>query len=278
MALSRRTGRSRFTLVVLVLASITILTLDFRGSGPVDGLRNGADSVFSPVRGVADSVAEQFSNAWGGVTGYDDLEQENERLRRRIDTLEGQQIGDEVARRQIAELKRQLGIRSTTDLPTAAARVISGPLTSFDATLEIDRGSGDGVKEGMAVATDAGLVGRVARVTGGRSQIVLITDPSFALGIRLAEQGDVGIARGTGQDGTLEVDRGISRDTTVKRGDAVITSGLEGSAFPPDLPVGRVRSVGRTADRTEKTLVLEPAADLRGLAYVTVLLCDENCS
>jgi len=278
VALSRRTGRSRFTLVVLVLASITILTLDFRGSGPVDGLRSGADSVFSPVRGVADSVAEQFSNAWGGVTGYDDLERENERLRRRIDTLEGQQIGDEVARRQIAELKRQLGIRSTTDLPTAAARVISGPLTSFDATLEIDRGSGDGVKEGMAVATDAGLVGRVARVTGGRSQIVLITDPSFALGIRLAEQGDVGIARGTGQDGTLEVDRGISRDTTVKRGDAVITSGLEGSAFPPDLPVGRVRSVGRTADRTEKTLVLEPAADLRGLGYVTVLLCDENCS
>ncbi len=278
MALSRRTGRSRFTLLLLVLSSVTILTLDFRGPGPVDGLRDGADSVVSPVRSVTDAVAEPFSNAWGGVTGYDDLERENEGLRRRVDALEGQQIGDAVARRQNAELRRQLAIRSTSDLPTVAARVVSGPLTSFESTVEIDRGSGDGVKEGMAVITDAGLVGRVVRVTGGRSQIELLTDPSFTLGVRLAEQGDVGIARGTGRGGTLEVDQGIDGDTAVKRGDAVITSGLEGSAFPPDLPVGRVRSVGRTADRTEKTLVLDPAANLSGLSYLTVLLCDENCS
>jgi len=278
VALSRRTGRSRFTLFLLVLASITVLTLDFRESAPVSGLRSGADSVFSPVRSFADSISEPFANAWGGIAEYDDLTDENERLRRRIDVLEGRQIGDEVARRQNTELKRQLGIRLTTDIPTTAARVVSGPLTSFDATVQIDRGSGDGVKEGMAVVTDAGLAGRVVRVTGGRSQIQLITDPSFTLGIRLAEQGDVGIARGAGREGTLEVADGISGDTGVKRGDAVITSGLEGSAYPPDVPVGKVRSVGRTADRTEKTLVIDPAADLRGLSYVTVLLCDENCS
>ena len=42
MALSRRSGRSRFTLILLVLSSVTILTLDFRGSSAVQGLRDGA--------------------------------------------------------------------------------------------------------------------------------------------------------------------------------------------------------------------------------------------
>ena len=50
MALSRRTGRSRFTLILLILTSITVLTLDFRGSGFVDDVRGAAMTVFSPIR------------------------------------------------------------------------------------------------------------------------------------------------------------------------------------------------------------------------------------
>lgn len=275
---SRRAGRSRSTLVLLVLASLTVLTLDFRDSGPVTGLRNGAATVFSPFRSAADSAAEPFSDGWNALFGYDDLEKENVRLRRRIDQLEGQRVGDEVARRQNADLKRSLGIDDVTDIPTVAARVVSGPLTSFDASVEIDRGSGDGVKKGMTVLTDAGLVGRIARVTGNRASIKLITDPSFTFGVRLAKARDVGIAAGTGRRGTLEVRDGITRDTPVNRGDDVITSGLQDSSLPPDINVGRVIAIGFTDDRTEKTLVLEPAANLRGLTYVTVLLCDENCT
>jgi rod shape-determining protein MreC len=156
---------------------------------------------------------------------------------------------------------------------------VSGPLTSFDATIAINRGSGDGVKEGMSVRTSAGLVGRVVRVTGGRSTIRLITDPSSEIAIQLAEQGDRGIARGSGRDGTLDVERGIRDETTVRRGDAVVTtSGVLDAAVPPSIPVGRVERVGVTDDRTEQTLVIDPIADLRALTFVSVLLCDDDCS
>lgn len=261
-----------------MLASITVLTLDFRDSGPVQVLRNGAARVFSPFRSAADAATEPFRDTWNGVTGYDDLEQENERLRRRIDQLEGENVGGEVARRQNADLKEALRIDDVTDIPTVAARVVSGPLTSFDATVEINRGSGDGVKRGMAVITDAGLVGRIARVTGNRASIQLITDPSFAFGVRLLEGGDVAIARGKGRGGKLTVTDGIVRTTPVAKGDDVITSGLQDSTLPPDINVGQVTAIGVTDDRTEKTLELEPAANLRGLSYVTVLLCDDNCT
>ena len=88
MALSRRTGRSRFTLLLLVLASITLLTLDFRDTGPVQGLREGAATVFDPVRDATDGVTDPFGNAWNGIVGYDELEDENEQLRRQLDEVE----------------------------------------------------------------------------------------------------------------------------------------------------------------------------------------------
>jgi len=276
---TRRTGRSRFTLLVLVLASITLLTLDFRDTGPVQSLRDGAAAVFDPVRDATDGITEPIGNAWDGIFGYDDLKKENDRLRERVDALEAEKTKADVATRENGELKDQLIIKQTSDIPTLAAEVVSGPLTSFDATISINRGSGDGVKEGMSVVTKAGLVGRVVRVTGGRSTVRLITDPSFRFGIQLAKLGDRGIAQGSGREGSLEVKEGIDKNTPVRRGNSVVTaSGLEGAAIPPSLPVGRVERVGVTDDRTEKTLVIEPAADLRALTYVTVLLCDDDCS
>jgi len=277
VAFSRRTGRSRFTLILLILTSITLLTLDYRDSAPVSALRDAASSVFSPVRSAGNAIGRPFANAWNGAAGHDQLKKDNARLQRRIDQLEGEKIENDVARREVASLKQQLAIKQTSDIPTVAAHIVSGPLTSFDATLEIDRGSGDGVKKGMAVGTLAGLVGRVVRVTGGRSTIALITDPSFRFGIRLAKQGDLGIATGAGDRNLLEVSD-IGAGTDVTRGDAVVTSGQVDSPFPPGLPVGRVVSAGLTSDRTAKNLVVHPAADLRALTYVTVYLCDQNCA
>src|SRR5688500_3787877 len=107
MALSRRssrTGRSRFTLLLLVLTSITVLTLDFRGSGVVDDLRGAASTVFSPLGDGAASVAEPFTNAWNGAFGYDDLERENDRLREQIADLEGDSAEAQEAIREAREL------------------------------------------------------------------------------------------------------------------------------------------------------------------------------
>jgi len=278
VARSRRTGRSRFTLVLLILTSITVLTFDLRDSGPVQGLRDAGATVFSPVRSAGHAIARPFSNAWSGASGHDDLKKENERLRRQIDQLKGDRIQASVAIRENQSLKDQLHIKDTSDIQTLAARIVSGPLTSFDATLEIDQGSGDGVRKGMAVVTRAGLVGRVVRVTGGRSTIALITDPTFQFGIRLAKQGNLGIAKGQGSKGTLEVSGGISTTSGARRGDAVVTSGEQGSPFPPGVNVGIVKSTAQTADRTELILTVTPVANLRALTYVSVLLCDEDCS
>ncbi len=277
MPRSRRFGRSRFTLVLLILASLTILTLDYRDTGPVQGLRSVASTVFSPFRAAGDAVADPFRNGWNGIFGYDDLEDENADLRAQIEELKGQEVANANAAAENEQLRRMNELPVTSDIPTVVAEVVSAPLTSFDTTIEINRGSGEGIKEGMAVVTDAGLVGRIALVEGGRSRVRLITDPDYpTIGARLVESGDVGGAE-PGTDGHLVIEEGIQLSTSAERGDEVVTAGTRGSEYPPGIPIGSVLKVGRTGDRTEKTLEIDPSASLEGLRFVAVLLCDEDC-
>lgn len=275
MALSRRStrlGRSRFTLLLLVLTSITVLTLDFRGSGVVDDLRGAASTVFSPVGDAAGSVAAPFTDAWNGAFGYDDLERENEQLRERIAEMEGEVSRAQDTNRQLDEIASLEGTVTFTQLESVLARVVGQPLTNFDRTIQLDQGSDDGVAIGMPVVTGAGLVGRVTSVTGGRSVVQLITDPAFELGVRLASTGEVGLAHGMGEGEPIEVDNGIevSLREQIPEEEVVVTAGGR-SVFPPDIPIGQVTSVEAAADQLSLVLTVVPLADLDNLAYVRVL-------
>jgi len=277
VALSRRStrlGRSRFTLLLLVLTSITVLTLDFRGSGVVDDLRGAASTVFSPLADAAGTVTQPFTDAWNGAFGYGDLERENEQLRERIAEMEGDVAEAADANRQLDELAELEGISQYTALESVTSRVVGASLTNFEHAIQIDRGSDHGVAVGMPVVTGAGLVGRVTAVTGGRSTVQLITDPAFDIGVRLAESGEVGLGHGTGEGEPLVVDAGIevSLRNDIPDGEFVLTSGVDRSAFPPDIPVGEITEIESAADQLSLVLTVEPLADLGDLAYVRVLL------
>lgn len=271
MALSRRSGRSRFTLVLLVLSSITVLTLDFRGAGFVDNLRGAASNVFSPVRDAAEDVFEPVGDTWNGVFNYGDLESDNERLRARIEDLEGDVVRNADARRQLEELAALNDLPLTSQIPNLTARVVSGPLSNFDHTIEIDRGRGDDIKTGMPVVTGGGLVGRVVQVTSARSVVQLITDPGFEVGVRHVATGEVGIARGNGEGEPLTV-ADIAPGVPMAEGDALTTSGIDRSIFPPDIPVGQVEAVAEGDDQLSQELEIVPLAGLGQLSYITVLL------
>ncbi len=278
MPSSRRLGRSRFTLVLLILASLTVLTLNYRDSGPVQGMRTAAGTVFSPFEGVGHAIASPFQNAWKGIFSYDDLEDENADLRAQLAEIESAPTREAALEAENEELRVTQGLTYGGDIPRVTAEVTSGPLTSFDTTFEIDKGSGDGLRTGMPVVAAGGLVGRVERVEGGSARIRVITDPSYVpFGVKLVEGGDVGKAE-PGPDGLLEIASGIDDGTPVARGDGVVTSGLDGSAYPPLIPVGTVESRRLSEDRTEQIVTVEPSADLDGLSFVVILLCAEDCS
>jgi rod shape-determining protein MreC len=126
------------------------------------------------------------------------------------------------------------------------------------------------VAKGMPVVVGSGLVGRVVSVSRTRAMVLLVTDSSFAVGIRLDPAGDVGVAHGQGQGKSLSVDPLVA-STPIKVGDDVTTSGLQQSIFPPQIPVGRVVSVSTEPGALLKTVRVAPVVDLRRLTFLKVV-------
>lgn len=277
MSPSRRGSRRRFTLILLVLASLTVLTIDFRNTGPIDSARGVVAGVFNPVRSGASWVFRPVGNLWNSAFHYQKLEHQNQKLQREVDRLRGQSVQNEVDQRQLQQFLKLARIPYLHGLPTTVAQVTSGPLTNFQDTIEIDKGAGDGIKAGMAVVTDAGLVGRIADVHGGTSTVQLITDPELSLFVRIqqrgsTEMGPLGQAHGMGPNRPLRVDDGILINRRVKAGDPVITSGIGTSTYPGQIPVAKVVRVKPSADRTQQVVDIQPYVQFDRLSYVKVIL------
>jgi rod shape-determining protein MreC len=144
-------------------------------------------------------------------------------------------------------------------------------VSSFERTIELDQGSSRGIAVGMPVVTGGGLLGRIAQVSDSRSRVELITDPDVSVGVRLVRSGDFGATRGEGLDRPIEVDL-IALDTPVLLGESVVTSGLQGSAYPEGLLVGTVTGVRPEPVADSQAVELEPAVDAGRVRFATVLL------
>jgi rod shape-determining protein MreC len=270
VAIPRPSG-SRTRIAVLVLASVTLLTVGLRDAPVVRDVREGASTVVSPVEGAADAVTRPFRNAWHGVTDYEDLRDENERLRAQATGDDAGGVRATDAEQQLAELSAALDLPYAADVPTVAARVVSGPRSNFSHAVVIDKGSDDGLAVGMPVVTGAGLVGRISQASGSQSTVELLTDPDFRVGVRVADSGQLGTARGRGRDEPMTVDTAIDADAEVARDTGLVTSGVDRSAYPAGIPVGKVTSTRQGSGGLALDLVIEPLADIDNLSYVSVM-------
>lgn len=270
MALSPPTG-SRTRVAVLVLASVTLVVIGLRDVAVVRDVRSGAAEVVAPVERALGTVTSPFRNAWHGITDYEDVKRENDRLRAELAETEAAGIGRSDAEQQFADLSAALDLPFAGDLATVTARVVSGPRSNFSHAIEIDKGTDDGVAVGMPATAGGGLVGRVTQATSGTARIELITDPEFRVGVRLAEGGALGTARGQGRDEPLAVDTSINPRTEIDDGTGVVTSGVDRSAYPPGIPVGTVADVREGSGGLALELVVTPLVEADQLSYVTVL-------
>lgn len=271
MAIPRRTGRRRrFTLVLLVLTAVTLLTLDVRGFGPLDDARSAVGSLLAPVGDAASSASQPVRDAWNGAFNSDDIIKENEQLRSRVDDLEGQLTSGEVAKESLRQLLEQVGIPFVGDIPTAPARVVSGAIGNFDTTLELDKGSNAKIAKGMPVITGRGLIGRVVQVTDSRSRVQLLTDPELQVGFSVVGTPIIGTVKGTGRTGVLTGDVDIAREVAV--GQILVTSGLAGSPYPAGIPIGTITGIRSDDAAQKKVLDVTMLADMHDLTFASVVL------
>lgn len=145
--------------------------------------------------------------------------------------------------------------------------IVRSPSAWFN-TVRIDKGARDGIYPGRAVVTSKGLVGRVIDTSDTSSLVLLITDNSSFVSVRIKKTSDIGSLKGAGGGDPLL--RYIHSNAAVNKGDAIVTSGIS-DHFPQGIPVGTVeRIVKRDFDLFQR-IEIRTAADFSDLSVVFVV-------
>ncbi len=178
-------AKRKRAIALLSLTSIILITLDLQGSASTSVLRGTFGAYFRPIEGVARVVTRPISNAWYGITHYNDVTEENNLLREKIAQQEGAAVAAAASVRLSQELLALNGLPTLAGINSVSAQVIGDSPSNFSQTVEINQGSDSGIKVGMPVMNAAGLVGKVTKTFTRRSIVMLITDPEYALSVKV---------------------------------------------------------------------------------------------
>jgi rod shape-determining protein MreC len=263
----RSTSNRSLQTVVLILAVFGLVALALGGYlTPVSRL------VLNPLVAAQTWLATRFQ----ALQNYVNAPQDLARLRQRNTDLEA-----EVSRLQseIIELKQQLAetrvLSALVDFARVhpenrytAAAVIGRDPSPFVKYVIINRGSDDGLRKGMPVVTQQGLVGRVSAVTAGAARVQMITDPASSVNVQLEPSGAQAVLLGSVTD-ELSLDM-IPQSASVQVGDLVLTSGLGGN-YPGNILIGQIASVRRKETDLFQKAFIQPVVDFSQLEIVLVI-------
>lgn len=264
---------SKLNLLLFGIALVLVLVLLVLGGPLSRSLQEKFFDVASPVIKTGASVTERFGVVGEGLRSLDQLEAENRQLlldnrqlRARLQILDGLQEEND-------HLRDALGFVRRTNFRLLAGRVISRDASTWWNNIRINRGFQDGVEVDMPVITENGLVGKVVAVSKDMATVVLISDENCRVGALIEGTRERGIIQGrriSGEpQGELELNF-LNKNAEIEPGARVLTAGVEGGVFPPDLVIGTVVSF-RTRELDGQALV-RPAVDLSSIKDVFVIL------
>ena len=272
--------RRRAVLAVLVGLSIIMLTGYFGEStgGPLHRFGSGVQTILSPIEAGASRAFTPIRNLAGWFGDVFDAKGQNKDLKKQLADTRQQLVTAQAAARDDIQLRKQLGLDTKLGISTAQrleARVIWKSPTAWYSTIQINKGSGDGVRRDQPVITGDGLVGKITSVNGGTATVTLITDSSSNVSAQIEPDGANGIVRASlGDPNDMRLDF-IQKGHPVRVGQNVATSGFASgrldSIFPRGIPIGRVSKVSSNELELYRQVHIQPFVDLRRVDYVQVL-------
>jgi rod shape-determining protein MreC len=277
--------RRRAALLIFVAMSIGLLTVYFGESagGGLHAVQRGAQEVLAPIEEGASRAFKPFRDMVNWTGDVFDAKGENKDLKEEVARLRQDLAKAQTAQREAEQLRALVGLPKDDLFPQGTepvtARVIARSPTSWQSSIQIDKGSSDGIEEDMPVIAaggdGGGLAGKVTSVARGTARVTLITDESIAVSAQVMPDGATGIVKPTVGDPSdmlldfIEKGRSVSKDTTV------ITSGSRSdrfeSLFPRGIPIGKVTKVDPEERELYQRVHLEPFAELKRMDFVQVL-------
>lgn len=262
--------RNLIVLVGVLFAQVLGLAVQVRrttDNEPTRLIRIWAVGSVTPLEKVLSWTRTSTSNIWHNYFYLRGVRAENRALKAQIERMNLEQVRISQDADQARRLQALLAFKEQFISQTMAAQVIGSSGSEQSRSVYIDKGERDGIKPDMAVITSDGIVGKVLRVYGSTSLVLLINDQTSGVGALLDKTRLQGILHGTAA-GEVVLEKVMS-DETVPPGEQVLTSGGDG-IFPKGLLVGRVTKVAPGSELFLNIRV-RPAADLSRLEEVLVV-------
>jgi rod shape-determining protein MreC len=269
-------NRGRLLIIVLIVTSLFLITLDLRGVQVIDGLRTGTQTAITPVQKAGSWAISPLRNFLSDVTSLGRTRNKIEKLQAENDKLRLSLQNRKNADALLKQLKGVLDLAGTAGYKVVGAKVISqGSTTSFTQTISIDVGSNSGVRSNMTVLSSYGLVGVVKYVYPNSALVQLASDPAFRIGARIAGSQQIGILSGQGtRRGVLQL---LDNRTQIKKGDVLLARGSQGGRpFVPGVPIGSVTDVDNSPGAVTQTADVKFYTNFSTLGVVAVVVSGEG--
>ncbi len=269
-------NRSRLLLVILLVTSLFLITLDLRGVSITKNSRSATQTLLAPVqRGVSD-LFSPVGNFFSDIKNFGNTKDQLKNLRKENAKLRKKVIFNKDIAGELKKLKNVLDLAGRGSYKVVSARVIGkGSSSTFSQTITIDAGSNDGVKKDMTVMGELGLVGVVKSATSTSAIVLLMSDPTFRIGVRIARSQSIGVLMGEGDNTyTLQL---LDPSGSIEVDDVLLSLGSDNNKpFVPGLPVGYVKSVKNTSATLTQEANVKSYSNLSSLGIVSVIIKSTN--
>ena len=259
--------------IVLLLLVLMILTIYEQSTGTLISPESTLARVLAPVQSLVSRVTQGISGYLYRVKLRSNIEYEYNQLKAQNDELVLRSLLYEELEEENTRLRALLGeYESRAEMNPVLARVIASESGNYFSTFTINKGKKDGVDTQMAVITSDGLIGYTYEVFDTTAKVITVIDDQASLAALIESSRDQGAVKGTlGSTGEpLCRMYYLSADSVPRPGDRVITSGV-GVSFPKGLLIGYVRESTRAIEDNKHYIVVEPAADFEHIEDVLVL-------
>ncbi len=234
-----------------------------------ESFRGYLQSMVSPLQYLANTPKQVITWASENITTRRQLMAENQQYRLNELKFYEQSMQLDIVKQENDRLRSLLASPHRSELKKMVAEILSVDGDPYNHQVVINRGAGDGVYEGQPVLDALGIVGQILHVGQTTSRVILITDISHAVPVRVQRNGLRLVASGIGQIDRLNHDF-VSQSADIKKGDVLVTSGL-GGKFPEGYPVSTVSFVSHGELGEFMRVYSTPIAHIDRLRYLLLL-------
>jgi rod shape-determining protein MreC len=265
----RDTRRTRLVLIVLLVAALSLIALDYAdgSSSVLRAVRRAGGSVFGGAEHAVSSLTGFFGGSGSSSSQVRGLQQEVVRLRAQLS-------GERLSKAEYAQLHKLLLVAGAGGYRVVAATVIAVG-QGYQQTVTLDAGSRDGVRADETVLNGQGLVGQVTSVTATTCTVLLATDSSSVVGVGLAPTGELGWVGGPGKTagpGLLHLQM-LNSAAKLKVGAELVTSAsVKDRPFVPGVPVGVITKLLNQAGTLAPMAQVRPFADFSAVGVVGIVI------